>query len=888
MAGDRKPLTLDPENRLPVDRFQYVNVLFEQSDMDVVIPHRLAPVNAEDVRYEVCRRSSGAVVYQDLTPDRKPWQRTHIYLRASAPTAARIKLFLEAETDAEEAVNASPSLPSGGQPQNAFGVIAVPNQNSVEADQPYDTVTFVAGEGISITTDASGDIVTFTNTCCDEEEGEEGETPVDCGGEIMWTSDPQKVIPSADDGVAITPSGSVWGNSAWVEVEDSTTAPWLLTGVSVVAGTTGVQFEIDVGTGSAGAERVIGTVRGTSESGLGVGYLFFPIPIENIALSDRVAVRLRKTGTNTTDWNVALTYYQLPIEGAVTATIARCRVTPAAASGISIADGGSAWTSGSYTTLVSATPLSWAIGAVTFSGIGGAVIEWELDLATGSAGNEEIITTVRSRQKDNGASPGGPNTVYIRPCLVVGEGERISARLRTEDGSQTYGVALTYYHNPQADAYTFDGVIKQAPAAANGVAVTPGNNAFGAWVEVLAASSSEKAVVGTTCAKDTTGSVVTLEFGTGAAGAESALNRVNYSIPNVLTGGNLDQPLMIAFTVPANERLAVRAKDSGTANVGVSVAYVEDPDFAQLSSAQQDAWSINNVTSGASWSSGDWEQAVSSAPMGMLLTGISASVADERDWEVDIGVGEAGSETVVTTLRFSASGLTTGKNYVPLPLPTRVESASRVAIRTRNSGTALSRDFKIHYILLDPPEFVCEGPDPEAECCDAFGTVTVSGEGSVQADAPNTTLTFAEGAGIGLSLDDATKTLTIASTVVTGANTRSIVLALDGGGDPITTGIKADLYMNLACTITSAVLLADQTGSIVIDIWKDTYANYAPTDADSITASAPPTISSATKSKDTTLTGWTTAIAADTTLRFNVDSCSTITRAVLVLTVTLT
>jgi len=115
-----------------------------------------------------------------------------------------------------------------------------------------------------------------------------------------------------------------------------------------------------------------------------------------------------------------------------------------------------------------------------------------------------------------------------------------------------------------------------------------------------------------------------------------------------------------------------------------------------------------------------------------------------------------------------------------------------------------------------------------------------------------------------------------------------IQFIIDGGGATITTGIKGDLEIPFACTINQATLLADQSGSIVIDIWKDTYANYPPTDADSITAAAPPTISSATKSQDATLTGWTTAIAAGSTLRFNVDSITTCTRVTLSLKVTRT
>lgn len=112
---------------------------------------------------------------------------------------------------------------------------------------------------------------------------------------------------------------------------------------------------------------------------------------------------------------------------------------------------------------------------------------------------------------------------------------------------------------------------------------------------------------------------------------------------------------------------------------------------------------------------------------------------------------------------------------------------------------------------------------------------------------------------------------------------RAIGITIDGGGAVITTGIKGYIEVPYACTITRATVLLDQSGSIVIDVWKDTYANYPPTDADSITASAPPTVSTATKSQDATLTGWTTSIAAGNILGFNVDSITTATRAHLIL-----
>lgn len=119
------------------------------------------------------------------------------------------------------------------------------------------------------------------------------------------------------------------------------------------------------------------------------------------------------------------------------------------------------------------------------------------------------------------------------------------------------------------------------------------------------------------------------------------------------------------------------------------------------------------------------------------------------------------------------------------------------------------------------------------------------------------------------------------------SRTSVITLGVNGNGSVITTGIKDDVYVPVACTITAVTMLADQTGSIVVDIWKAAYSAFPPTIANTITASDLPTISSAVKSQDTTLTGWTTSISAGDVLRFNVNSATSITRLKLELTITI-
>lgn len=107
---------------------------------------------------------------------------------------------------------------------------------------------------------------------------------------------------------------------------------------------------------------------------------------------------------------------------------------------------------------------------------------------------------------------------------------------------------------------------------------------------------------------------------------------------------------------------------------------------------------------------------------------------------------------------------------------------------------------------------------------------------------------------------------------------RSLPFTIYQNGSVLTAGIKADIYVPFSGTIIGVTLLADQTGSVVLDVWKKAYANYPPLLADTITASAKPTLSSAVKYRDTTLTGWNTSISAGDCLRLNFDSAGTITR----------
>src|SRR5258706_3591679 len=105
-----------------------------------------------------------------------------------------------------------------------------------------------------------------------------------------------------------------------------------------------------------------------------------------------------------------------------------------------------------------------------------------------------------------------------------------------------------------------------------------------------------------------------------------------------------------------------------------------------------------------------------------------------------------------------------------------------------------------------------------------------------------------------------------------------IPYVIDGAGSAIVAGVAGDHWIPFACLLTGVTLLADQVGSLEIDLLVDTYANYSPTVADTIVGGNYPTITATTKYQDLTLTGWTVAIPAGSTLRYNVRSASTVTR----------
>lgn len=93
------------------------------------------------------------------------------------------------------------------------------------------------------------------------------------------------------------------------------------------------------------------------------------------------------------------------------------------------------------------------------------------------------------------------------------------------------------------------------------------------------------------------------------------------------------------------------------------------------------------------------------------------------------------------------------------------------------------------------------------------------------------------------------------------------------GATNLTAGATAYFTMPYACTI-AAWNIAVNAGTATVDIWKIATGTAIPTGANTITASATPAISSGTAVHSTTLTGWTTTVAANDIIGINLEVVS--------------
>ena len=230
-------------------------------------------------------------------------------------------------------------------------------------------------------------------------------------------------------------------------------------------------------------------------------------------------------------------------------------------------------------------------------------------------------------------------------------------------------------------------------------------------------------------------------------------------------------------------------------------------------------------------------------------------------WSVDSGLSffNAKGDTIIGTADNLGAILTVGANYsVPYALNTEatgwkwVEGIANATLGWTSGGALAALTSHMH--ADDASQFYNATDDTKTLKLLLSGNTTGA----------NSTLSFTDTTNSTHSVPPGTNTLAVVKVE------KLAVFNIPGTADD---GTVVDSYIPVDATITGWIISTTGAAcSAVVDIWVQPYADFPPEDAQSIAASALPTLSTAQMNKDTTLTGWTTALAADSFIRANLDS----------------
>ncbi len=258
---------------------------------------------------------------------------------------------------------------------------------------------------------------------------------------------------------------------------------------------------------------------------------------------------------------------------------------PSAADLVTITPNATPWANSAYVTVVASTDAAWLLTGLLVSPDDTGLQEMaEIDVATGAAASEVVVTTFRlDYGRTYYTSPG-----YI-PLDNIGNGVRVSVRLRKSNATtNTWAAGLTFYKKPLTGLLLTSAQPQKCyPPAADDVALTlnPTPWASGPWATVVASTGA--AIVLTGIIMDTYEIAAEWEYdiGIGAAASEVVLDTLR--VRNAGSGGpngTVDGPRYLPFYnqregIAASSRLSVRCRCSLPPSRGARVAltYVEKP-----------------------------------------------------------------------------------------------------------------------------------------------------------------------------------------------------------------------------------------------------------------------------------------------------------------------
>jgi hypothetical protein len=242
----------------------------------------------------------------------------------------------------------------------------------------------------------------------------------------------------------------------------------------------------------------------------------------------------------------------------------------------------------------------------------------------------------------------------------------------------------------------------EAPVDAIGVALAGPGTAWlsTAYSTLIASTATAITLAGINLRFGTTVVEVEIDIAVGGAGSEvvvgtlRAANRIGSTI----------WPPLIPFPFPitgigAGQRVSCRLRVSTTTTTTfrVTLQYYASANLAAVTTTGQPskvyppAAAGISLTTSADWVYSAWSTLVTTTSTAIVVpTLIISPSLSAFDWEVELGMGLAGSETVLTTARGhskASSNVVGPANHLLIPAFDAIPAGSRLAVRMRKSGS---------------------------------------------------------------------------------------------------------------------------------------------------------------------------------------------------------
>ncbi len=265
------------------------------------------------------------------------------------------------------------------------------------------------------------------------------------------------------------------------------------------------------------------------------------------------------------------------------------------------------------------------------------------------------------------------------------------------------------------------------PSSAASIVVTSGagNGLLGDWTEIVAADAIPDAIqIAGFVAQLYTGAtngVDRLEIQIGI-GAEDEEEMISAPLLVSASAGNLNNetwmlPIAIAG-IAAGSRVSLRTRSAGTSvaytfvlmyttGIGDAGSTTAAYQYAPYDADGGDQTGTSVTPSATPWDDSAWAEVITLLGRGSAIIGVGAAYPsaayDGVEYEIDIGTGEIGEETVLTTIRsvFSEVG-PQGYCTAWLPAPRQISVDSRISYRLRKAGTSVT-PLTTHVLYFDLP-----------------------------------------------------------------------------------------------------------------------------------------------------------------------------------------